>query len=166
MIRIINKEVLLSAKNSEWGQPYIQAKNPVFLDDQDLVQCDVETFKLVANCDEVLNEETQELELIPNGTFRFVLDDRDKALYKRSTWDSVFGGVPKSAYDMALISAIIFLNNRTVNNQWTGREIQRKSYWATPDVCRLPNGEHPEFGVVGADLEIVTPQILDSLNLG
>lgn len=163
MIRIINKEVLLSAKNSEWGQPYIQAKNPVFLDDQDLVQCDVETFKLVAKQVQEVNESGNSVTVTKN---QFVLVSREKALYKRSTWDSVFGGVPKSGYDLALIGAIVFLNNKTVTNGWTGSEIQRVSYWATADVCRLPNGEHPIEGVVGADLEIVTPQILDSLNLG
>lgn len=132
------KQVLIDSQLGIWNKVYLQVSNRV---DGGLIQYDVTMFILVP---------------VDENTNTFQLYKRAKVLYRISTHEALFGGGLKlDQYDNALIQNIGFVNNKELNNLWTGQEIQRISYWAKPEVG----------GITINDLEVITPEKLLELKI-
>lgn len=140
---------MIDSQIGEYDFVYLQCANPYFDDEKDLVQVDVSQ--------SVIRE--KEVDGVIKSYFHKIKGY--KAYFKRLTWDNQFGGVSKTSYDTLFISTIALVNDRELNNTWTGQELQRISYWAKPMTF---NGE-TLGGITASDLEIVTPEILATLNL-
>lgn len=135
------KQVLIDAQVGIWNKVYLQVGNRNDSQDGLLIQYDVTMFVLVP---------------IDENTNKFQLYKRGKAIYKRSTHEGLYnGGLKLEQYDSSLIQNIGFVNNKELNNLWTGQEIQRISYWAKPEVG----------GITINDLEVITPEKLALLKV-
>jgi len=155
-----NKKVLIEAQNGIFGNVYMQVMNPNFNDLNDTVQVDVQLFyikqKTIKNPQINQSGVLEEIEVTKSYFEQF---GGYVGLFKRSTWNNVFGGVSKDDYDTLFINTINLVNERERNDAWTGQELQRISYWAKPITF---NGIELG-GITGEDLEIVTPQMLQDL---
>lgn len=108
-----------------------------------------------------------------NANERIYLYGRDNSkrpvliptVFKKSTWDAQFANATPSDYDELFINTIGYVNQKEVNNLWTGEEKQKVQYWAHP-VTIHKNGQDIEVnGITVNDLEIVTPEMLTELNI-
>lgn len=148
MIRT-KKPVLIDAENDVWGVVYIQTGQQAHNDKLEIpiVQFDVDRF-IVVNEERIVKNELGHPE---KKLVKFLHCYKStKAIYRKSTFENKFLGLTDAQMDLKTIQSIHFVNEMTRNNQWTGNEIQKVSYWAKPETG----------GITADDLEIVTPQML------
>jgi len=148
MIRT-TKQVFIDSQNDVWGQVYVSNGEIVL---GDIVKVEVIQQVLTPISTQMLVEGV--VQTVQKNVFQTF--KQSIALYKRSTWDALFVGLTRNDYDQALINSILFVNAKTINDTWTGQEIQRVSYYAKPESGGISQA---------SDLEIVTPEILQGLNL-
>jgi hypothetical protein len=131
MIKSVDPQVVGPAELVTRKEVYFEPNSPVFNNETAITpvtfvpsvrfKLNIYTLESVRNADGVMED-------------RLVLYKSNDAIFKLDRWHLKYGSiVPFSEFfnkiDEHVIEEILFVNARTRNNEWTGTELQRVSYW-------------------------------------